>query len=110
MDNYTYGTTNLLENNQQSTSPNELASPNSVFFKNKTIIPKPQNASLPAMESFYDTITTEYSAPEDGAVYSVLNCDNMSTSVKKSYSSVSDETDPETNAIYHTLEVEECQM
>ena len=59
------------------------------------------------MDSFYDIVTTETSAPDDGSVYSVLNCDYMDTSIKNS---LSDEEDTESDPVYHILEVDEPQM
>ena len=110
MDNYTYGMTELPENNQQPPSQIELASPNSAPFKNMTKTPKPQNVSQPGMESFYDMVTTENSAPDDGTVYSVLNCENINTSIKKLYSLSDEHDDSGSGAIYHILEIEEPEM
>ena len=65
--------------------------------------------SQPALESLYDMVTTEISAPDDGAVYSILNFDITDTSIEKLYS-LSDEHDSGTCAIYPFLEIEEPEM
>ena len=107
MDNNVYGATELPENIQQFSSQDDLASPYSVPLKHTTEI---QNVS-PALESLYDAVTTENSAPDDGIVYSVLNHDNANKSrMKKLHSSMSDEQDSGSDPIYHILEVEESQM
>ena len=78
MDNYTYGTTELVGKTQQPPSQADMASTNSVPYQNNmTKIQKPQNTS-PGMESFYDMVTTENSGTDDNADYSILNCDNDS--------------------------------
>ena len=109
--NSTYSKTELVENNQQPPPQANLASPNSVPFKNMTKTPKPQNVSPPAMENSYDMVTTENSAPDDTVDYSDLNCENLYTSRMEKLFSLSDEDDSGTDPInHHTLEVEESQM
>ena len=103
MDNNVYGATELLENIQQSSSQYDLASPYSAPVKQTEV----QNVSQ-ALESLYDTVTTENSEHDDGIMYSVLNHGNAR--MKILHSPMSDEQDRGSDPIYHILEVEESQM